>query len=137
MRLPRVSRRTIMGLLLAAAAVPAAATIRRRKLYEVDWVAISLAGQPFASEALPTLRIERDGKYAGSGGCNRYGGKAAIKGAQMAMGNAFATKMFCAGPGGTNEMRYLGALRTVTAWRFQGQDLILDSAQGPLAFRRK
>ena len=137
MKLPRVSRRTAIGLMLAAVALPAAAALRRRRFYETDWVAVSLAGEPFAPEALPTFRIERDGKYGGTGGCNRYGGKATVKGAQFVAGNAFSTKMFCHGPGSANETRYLGALAKATGWRFQGQDLLLETAQGPLLFRRK
>lgn len=137
MRLPRVSRRTIIGLMMAAVAVPAAATLRRRKFYEVEWLAVSLAGTPFAEEALPTFRIGRDGKYSGRGGCNRYGGQAVVKGRRISPGNAFSTRMACMGPGGDNETRFLGALSKATAWRFEGPDLVMETAQGPLRFRRK
>lgn len=137
MRLPRVSRRTAIGLMLAAVAVPVAAALRRHRFYEIDWVAVSLDGKPFAPEALPTFRIERDGKYTGRGGCNRYGGTAVVKGDKIAPGNAFSTRMACIGPGGDNETRYLNALAAATAWRMQGQDLLLDTTKGPLLFRRK
>ena len=117
--------------------MPVRPTSAGRGFFSVEWIAVSLAGKPFAAEAPPTFRIDRDGRYGGFGGCNRYGGAAVVEGAKLKMGNAFSTKMFCVGAGSDNEMRFLAALRTVTGWQMPGRELTLESAQGPLVFRRK
>lgn len=130
-------RRLLLAVpLLALAALPAGAAEPKFPA-DVQWVAESLAGKAFAPVSRPTLRIAPDGRASGTAGCNRYMGTASLSGASLGFGGLAMTKMACFGAGGENESRFAPALGSARSWRMEKRSLIIETANGPLRFRRR
>lgn len=47
----------------------------------------------------PTVEFLAEGRVAGFGGCNRFGGAFSVAGSQLKLGDLAATRMACAGDG--------------------------------------
>ena len=123
----------IGGALLFAGGAPAG---ELRFPRGVDWQAVSLNQKPFAAEALPSLNVA-DGRASGTTGCNRYTGNLTVNGAKLAVGPMAMTKMFCHGPGGDNERRFVSALGSAQSWTLKDKVLTIETAHGTLRFERK
>jgi len=136
-----LNRRAILICLTASAASPAAlpaAAQGQAFPFDAVWIAESLGEKRFAPVSRPTLRIARSLQIAGSTGCNRFmGGPAAIEGARLTIPPLATTKMMCFGAGGDNERMFLPAIASTSGWRFERRMLVLETAQGPLRFRRR
>lgn len=104
---------------------------------DVQWVAESLAGKAFAPVSRPSLRLAADGRAYGSTGCNRYITTASLSGASLSFGGLATTKMACFGAGGDNEARFAPALGAARSWRMEKRILVIETANGPLRFRRR
>ena len=94
------------------------------------------AGQ--ASKPIEGSRVTaefRDGKLAGSAGCNRYSGSYKLDGDKLTIGQAASTMMACADPAGVMEQEsaYLAALESATTYTIDGDTLVPTRADGAQA----
>lgn len=82
-----------------------------------------------------SARFGDDGRVTGNAGCNQFFADYALSDAALTVGPAGATSMFCAEPEGLMEQEaaYLGALRSATTLRRNGDALELRSTDGALA----
>jgi heat shock protein HslJ len=73
-----------------------------------------------------------EGQLAGSAGCNRYTSSYSLEGSAIALGPVAATRMMCSSPDGIMEQEYgyLVALGSATAYRIDGDSLVLTGANG-------
>lgn len=101
------------------------------------WALTQMAG--YKLNAKTTLEIMPDGKITGSGGCNRYFGKAIIKGSTINFGPAGSTRMACAGGGMQQEAAYFNNLKKVQSWNINGNKLMLTDSTGQtiMTFRKQ
>jgi heat shock protein HslJ len=84
---------------------------------------------PLAS-SVPTIRFDADGTVRGTTGCNRYTGRYALDGNELAVSPLATTRMMCADAVMEQEMAYLGALPWVAAARVVDADLVLTDLDG-------
>ena len=134
-------RPTIAAIFLAfgAASGPASAQPQPPSFpYDHVWVADSLGATKFAATSRPTFRMQRGGEVSGRTGCNNYMSRSAVlDGASLTIGPVAMTRMACFGAGGDNERLFAPAISAVTGWRVERRRLILETAKGPLTFRRR
>jgi heat shock protein HslJ len=71
-----------------------------------------------------------DGKVAGSGGCNVFGGPATISGAKITVGALISTQMACDGPAGDVETAYLANLAKAATFTATADALTIFDASG-------
>lgn len=100
-------------------------------LFDTNWLAEDINGRGVIDNAQSTFSVTRDGKVAGSGGCNRYFAQAKIKGDRIEIGKAGATMMACAEALMDQEGKFLAALEKATTFRIDGDGkLFLLDADG-------
>ena len=77
-----------------------------------------------------------NGKLSGFGGCNRYNASCEVKGNSLSIGSVSATRKYCQQPPGimNQEREYINVLKSVTSFRIEGKQLILDYDGGSLTF---
>jgi heat shock protein HslJ len=81
-----------------------------------------------------TMSFARDGKVAGSAGCNNYTTTFQEGGGALTFMAAAATRRMCATPGVMEqEQSFLKALESVATMRMEGDDLELRTKDGALA----
>ncbi len=82
-----------------------------------------------------TLQFDREGRVAGSAGCNRYTAGYTVEGTSLRIGQAAVTRMACARPDGAmaQEQQFLAALATMATARIEGDRLELRTSDGALA----
>ena len=81
------------------------------------WLAEDIRGRGVIDNAQTTLEIDRSGTVSGKGGCNGYGGKAAIAGNRIRFGSMMSTQMACTPAVMDQETKFLSALGEVRSWR--------------------
>jgi heat shock protein HslJ len=118
-------------LLTAIPAMPQAASPAGR------WLAEDILGGGVIDRLQSTVEIAADGRASGSGGCNRIGGKAVIKGSNITFGAMFSTKMACPPAVMNQEAKFLNALSQTRSFRVdQGErKLYLMDAAGKVVVR--
>ena len=84
-----------------------------------QWIAEDIGGGGVLDRVQTTLVIAEDGAVSGSGGCNRYNGKAQLEGSRLAFGPLAATRMACTPAVMMQEQTFLSALERTAAWRFE------------------
>jgi putative lipoprotein len=129
-------------LLLAACAhqQPAPAMTDPKSLGGTPWLLEDLSGRGVIDNSHVTLQFMADGKVAGSGGCNRYSGSMALKGAQIEFTPMASTMMACAPALMDQETRYFAALTQADTVTFDRTGALLIRVKGetkPLLFRRE
>jgi len=83
--------------------------------------------------ARPALQFVATDRVAGSGGCNRFVGKASLTGGTLRVGPLAATRMMCPSPLMQVEQRYFQQLESARNARLDGAFLLLlDAAGAPL-----
>jgi heat shock protein HslJ len=82
-----------------------------------------------------TLDFGAGGRLTGSAGCNTYTATVEVSGDSLAIGPAASTRKACADPAGVmeQEAQFLQALETAKAYRMDGDQLELRTANGALA----
>lgn len=111
-----------------------AALALRRAVDGTTWAAVSLDGAAVTDtgRAVPTLSLRPD-EYgiAGSDGCNRYTGRAALRGVDLVLtGPLASTRMACLAPGVMERAAAFTALLAEGGWlRLAGDTLVI--ARGP------
>ncbi|HEY4307016.1 MAG TPA: META domain-containing protein [Gemmatimonadaceae bacterium] len=93
------------------------------KLLEIN----GTAAVPGETDRRPTIRFNVDSARAdGSGGCNSYGGEAAVKGASLHVSRVISTKRACVDAGlNQQESRFFDALGTVDRYAVSADTLTL------------
>jgi len=99
------------------------------------WRVEAIGGAAVADAVATTLDIDADGTISGSGGCNRYTGKADIGGETIHVGPVASTRMLCPDPAMQQEDAYFDALSRVAGWRRDGAALVLLGDDGQAAVR--
>lgn len=99
------------------------------------WLAEDIDGAGVIDDAQSTLEFTPEGRIAGRGGCNRYGGSVKVSGASLLIDQVFSTKMACAPALMDQETRYLAALQAVRSFRMDGSKLVLVDATGAARLR--
>ncbi len=123
-------RRTLVSILSKTAAPPS--------LAGPTWRLVTLEGRAVLSSTRVTAVFADDSRVSGSGGCNRYFGRAAATGEQLAVGLLGTTLMHCGADGVmAQEGAYYGALEKAKAYRVVDGELRLGPAPGAvtLAYR--
>lgn len=95
-----------------------------------DWHLVEINGAaavPADAAGRPTLRFSADSARAsGSGGCNSYGGTAAINGPSLQVSRVISTKRACIEPAlNEQETRFFRALESVDRYAIAGDTLQL------------
>ncbi|WP_170758622.1 YbaY family lipoprotein [Ruegeria lacuscaerulensis] len=103
-------------------------------LENTNWTATGLNGARLETEKRPTLSFAQGGAFSGSGGCNRFSGRAEISGSRIEFpDNMAATLMACPPPLDEVERQFFKALQGVTTYAQKGDTLVLlDSAGQPV-----
>jgi heat shock protein HslJ len=96
-----------------------------------SWISGGEASAPVA-DSLITLEFSTDGRVAGTGGCNRYGGTfTAGDEGTLTVSALFSTRRACMGDGlMQQEQAYLAALETATAYAISGAQLTITYGDG-------
>jgi putative lipoprotein len=79
--------------------------------------------------AQPILEINANGAISGTGGCNRFTGRASVAGGRIRFGPIASTRMACSPPVMNQEAQFFVALGEVRAWRIDAKRrklLLLD-----------
>jgi heat shock protein HslJ len=99
----------------------------------VTWRLVSINGREAQAGIRVTAVFSDDNRVAGSAGCNRYFGGAAVSGAKLEVGLLGSTLMHCGDSGVmSQEQEYLAALGKATAYSVAGTELRLGPAAGPV-----
>jgi len=103
------------------------------------WVASAINnGRGGVAGALAGVEVSAtfgsDGRVAGSGGCNRFGGPFALDGSRLSIGRLATTRMACLEPEGVGEQEaaFLAALGRADAWSIREGRLEVRDAGGAL-----
>ncbi|MGE0006511.1 MAG: YbaY family lipoprotein [Parvibaculaceae bacterium] len=80
------------------------------------WLAESIRNGGVIDNLQSTIEIAADGKVTGSGGCNGFGGKAAITGDKISFGPLAATRKACPPAIMDQEDKFLAALGDAHRW---------------------
>lgn len=95
----------------------------------VLWELGQLQGKPVSLDRMarrPSLFIESDGRVHGYSGCNRYAGRAKVRGTSLGIQGQAQTRMACLrAEVALMESGWLLALSETTAYRVQGRELVL------------
>jgi len=94
------------------------------------WLAEDIDGAGVIDNAQSTLEFTNDGRVAGRGGCNRYGGSVKAESGSILLSELFSTKMACAPALMDQETRYMAALQAVRSYRMENTSLVLVDATG-------
>lgn len=100
-----------------------------------NWRLVSLGDTETPASIATTLTIAADGKVSGRGGCNGFGGNAAIQGRVIRFSRMVSTMMACEPDKMAQEQRFLKTLERVHRWSIQRQSgrlVLLDRGGRPL-----
>lgn len=81
------------------------------------WLAEDIEGGGVIDRLQTTLEFRDDGTVGGSGGCNRFTGRANISGQNLVFPPLAATNMACTPAAMNQEGKFFGALGKVATWR--------------------
>lgn len=81
------------------------------------WLAEDIRGGGVIDRLQTVLEIAEDGKINGSGGCNRFTGRATISGDNFAIGPVASTNMACTQAVMDQEQKFFAALREARTWK--------------------
>jgi Heat shock protein len=109
---------------LAQAAAPAP---------EGKWLVEDIGGKGVIDTAQTTLEFGADSMVSGSGGCNRYTGKATIDKTAISFSPMASTRMACSPALMDQEHKFFQAMETVKSWKIEeGKLLLLDNSEKPV-----
>ncbi len=105
-------------------------------LENTKWIATEWGGEAPDTDKPPEISFGQDGAFGGSGGCNRFSGKAEISGNAINFpDNMAATLMACPPPYDEIERQFFKALQRVVTFTRAGNELILTDAAGDTVLR--
>lgn len=85
------------------------------------WLAEDIGGGGVIDNLQTGLEFRDDGAVSGSGGCNRFAGRADIEGDAIHFGPIAGTKMMCPPASMDQEMKFFAALAQAASWRIDQQ----------------
>jgi heat shock protein HslJ len=96
-----------------------------------DWIAVTMQGVVSVQEPAPRWRWVSVDQVSGTGGCNAFAGRAAVKDGQIEIGPLAATWRLCPDvpPGGQEDL-FFRALEKARSVSVKAGELILQSASG-------
>lgn len=95
-----------------------------------DWLAEDVGGRGVIDNARTTIELRAEGVVTGSGGCNRFSGRAQLSGTALRFDPMISTRMACAPALMDQERKFLDALAAVRGWRFEREKLaLLDGSE--------
>ncbi len=96
------------------------------------WLAEDIGGGGVIDRLQTVLEVRDDGAVSGSGGCNRFAGRAEIAGDAIRFGPIAGTKMMCPPAAMDQETKFFAALPQAASWRIdqQTRKLTLLDAEG-------
>jgi putative lipoprotein len=94
------------------------------------WVAEEIGGAAAVAGVSSTLELAADGALSGSGGCNRYRGRAEIGDGRISFSPIAATRMACPGPAMEQEGRLFAALAAARRFAIAGGRMTLQAEDG-------
>ncbi len=137
-----IRRSFIAAILVAASAITLAAQTRTAEglptpLADTEWVLSAIKGEtPFEGREGATLSFATGGQFGTSAGCNRFKGKAEIKGETITFPDQLAgTMMACPEDLATQEEHVLALLAAVRSYKHEKTVLILLDAEGQEVLR--
>ncbi len=104
----------------------------RTSLFGATWLAEDIRGRGVIDNAQTTIAFQPDGAVAGSGGCNRFHGKAEIDGPHLKFGPLAATRKACIPALSDQEQKFFAVLSEVRQFQIKEPEgkLILKSGAG-------
>lgn len=99
------------------------------------WLAEDINGGGVIDRLQTTLSLGANGKVTGMGGCNRYMGKAILKGDAITFGPMAGTRMACTPAIMNQETKFHAALETVRSWSIAQGQLFLRNGSGNVVLR--
>jgi putative lipoprotein len=113
---------------------PPAGSTEAGSIVATSWRLSSLGGKDANAAVVSTLTFNDDGNVSGNGGCNSFGGKAALDGAKIEFGDLFSTMMACEEAKMKQEAAFLAALAKTASYKVEGGILtLLDGAGAAVA----
>lgn len=119
-------------IVLALLALPAGAHAASPK---GSWLAEDIKGGGVIDRLQTTLSLGAEGKVTGMGGCNRYMGRATLKGDTISFGPMSGTRMACSPAVMDQENKFHAALETVKSWSVTQGKLLLRDGSGNIVLR--
>lgn len=116
----------LMGMTLAIPAIAAPSG---------KWLAEDIGGGGVLDRIQTTIEFGPDGSVAGSGGCNRFFGKAMADGANLRFGAMGGTRMMCPPAVMTQEGKFQQALDSTRSYALKDGKLELLDASGAVLVR--
>jgi heat shock protein HslJ len=103
-----------------------------------EWRLDRLMGAPDSDPAKSEFRLQADGAFSATVGCNRVFGRAKIEGDKARFGPVATTRMACPPPLDAREAGFLAALEAARGFRLEGERLALLNEKGEeiVAFTR-
>jgi heat shock protein HslJ len=101
-------------------------------LGNTSWTVISIAGQPVAPDARPTMTFDPGGTVSGTGGCNQYTGSFRTDGDRISVGQVSSTLMGCEGERGRQEAAFVSALQGAATWRLAEDGKLVIAGAGEI-----
>lgn len=99
------------------------------------WLAEDIGGRGVADGIQTTIEIAGDRSVSGSGGCNRYHGKADVSDGGVSIGPLAATRMACPPAAMDQERKFFDALAQARGWKLDGGKLLLLDGLGTTLVR--
>lgn len=129
----RTTRRAVLAAGAMLAATPGLAS--EPTTAQGAWVAEEIGGAAVAEGVATTLEVGADGAVSGSGGCNRFRGRAELGAGTIAFSPLASTRMACPGPAMEQEGRFFAALAAARRFRIEGGRLVLSAEDGSVLAR--
>lgn len=134
------SRRRFIGLLALAPLVLSGGSVLaagEAAFPAGKWLAEDIRGGGVIDNAQTMIEVTPDGRVSGSGGCNRIGGGAMVKGNNLRFSRMISTQMACAPALMNQEHRFLQALEDVRRFRVDSKrhKLLLRDGRGKTILR--
>lgn len=100
-----------------------------------SWRVVSIGNAQVLPDGAPTLEVRAGGSHGWSG-CDAFGVDIEFRAGAVQVGEFTLRPEGCTGPGEELEQAFLSALREVTRFRLEGDDLLLEGGAEPLRLRR-
>jgi heat shock protein HslJ len=109
----------------------------KRFPYNAQWTLREVNGKPVPSGVEATLTIDQNNRGAGISGCNNWSSPMLpIPGQRLAMGAIAQTRRTCPPAAMAFERSFLLTLHSGPKWDLVGSDLVVQTPQTTLRFRR-
>lgn len=100
-----------------------------------EWAPTEVNGESFTPVAEIFVQFDADGRYFGSGGCNRFTGSFVTNDDAILFSPAAMTRMACMPEISQQESDFTAALMSVRLFERDGINLVLSNADGNIVLR--